>query len=521
MTKLEAMSVPKTIWLFILAVFLIQNAWMNPVAASDLAFPNDPVLLEALSGAITEVILEFRPQIKGHVLSTDKSGVFISSGSENGVTIGMRFLIESPEEEDDTVIQIDKVQPDFSHGLVVSGPDPDLMYGAVYIQDELEMEYRVPDSILRGERDFFMQLASKLEAEQGWKVTSVGNENWQYDTVSSGRIDHYTYRCELSQEEIFTGKYMSRFVLTDPGGKTLEGGITYTGDWIPIIDFESDQPDGKEWFQNRISVKEGTFAIEAIDVNDDGVLELVTAGDEDLIIYEKIDLFLKPKYIYEFERTEESSKIDRGGYLGVLEVEDGWRFYVRSSKMNQTTVCEFRQGMITGTSKIDSIPVGAVGQEETVTALWDDNRFLFKSKGLKRITNRSESSIELPIQFRYFARGELDGLPGDETVLLGRGSIPWLIGPGRIFNGGSPWGAGLWVNDMDGDGIDEIFTTSRFFPPDKLLIFEFDDGGFNLIYESEPLPGRVIDMIWSDFDSDGSFEPMVLLEVGLQKLVLF
>ncbi len=489
-------------------------------STEELPFPGDERFLGELAFEIVDAMEAFRPPISTFVLSVDDTGVFIKAGATDRALVGMRFQITPPGGGEETIIQLDRVEKDFSHGKILSGPMPDHMYGADYLPESAWVEYIVPSSEPNAKKDFFWGLASAVEASGGWSVASVGNDKWRYSTQTGQTPVLQTFKCRLSFKNDVMGTPTAFFILTAPGGEQLKGGLAYHGDWLPIT---AGTPGSVGWYEREANVGQDRYALETIDLDGDGKSEIILAGETSLSIYNCNGRYLELKYKNDFTPVAHAGPVEGDlGYLGILRISTGWRFYSRPPGVDSTSVCELVDGLFRNAQSIKGIPVANTRNgDRIILAQPLDSYHLFMPDGLQMISTSDTVRMSTPSAFTFMAIGNYDGAPGYETIYLDGDSKPHMLFGGGDIKTGFQFGAGVWSFDIDSDGQDEVVTSGRRISSDHLDFYKVENGELKLIDFSPSLDNRIIDAAFGDIDGDGNPEPLVLAGFGRDKRLIF
>jgi len=493
------------------------------VFATEFTFPEDDAFMSDLAKEIAAAMEAFQPHISTHVLSADETGVFINAGARDRALIGMRFKITNPNNNMTTIIRLDRVEDDFSHGVILSGPMPDIMYGAEYIPEEAWVHYILPSTELEEKADIFLSLAFSVKTAGGWDVASVGNGIWNYSVSGQTPPPLKTFTCELSFTEYLPGVPAAPFTLTAPGGEHLEGGITYYGDWVPIKPSSASGSDNDGWFNYEATLPQDAFAIEATDITGDGAAEIIVACHTSLRIYRRQDGYLELRFLHQFTPLKyEPISFGELGYLGLLKQSNAWRFYIRGPRYEETAVCELKEGVFNDLPGAQAVPLAVAGEGKRVMlAHPPDTYHCFQPAGISVLTAAEGITMSLPGVFTFMAVGDFDGVSGYETAYLDKNSVPHLMVGDANINGEFSWGAGLWGFDVDADGQDELVTTGRRANSDHLEYYKFDGERFLLNDVSPEFEGSILDAAFADFNGDGDPEPAVLVAFGRERRIIF
>jgi hypothetical protein len=497
-------------------------AFFAPAYAAELRFPDDPAFVSKLAGEIAAVMKIFRPEISGHVLSVDDSGAFLNVGSQNGVLIGMRFAVANPESGEITIIQISRAESDYSYGPIVRGPFPDLMYGAELIQEEAWVHYIIPESVTEGGAHFFLGIADEVESAGGAKAALVGNTKWQYSAISESATTGKSFLCNLSFSDTLTGRPMVRYTVVAPDGAKLDGGFTYSGEWVPLRETVAQSETRPGWYTREGRLRHDAFAVEALDINDDGIDEIVLACDDALVISRFRDGYLEPVYIHQFAAPLLAAP-SRGdlGCLGVLDNQGGRTFFLRGPNHGVTVVCELAGGKFADYT-IEDTPVGNPGgMNALVLAKPADGYHLFYPDTITEVPARGTKSGGLPAVFSFYAEGDFTGDGGLERAIVDWNSSLWLETGGDWINRELLLGAGLWCYDIDSNGRDELVTTSRNVGSDRLEFFGMENMAPKFTEASPFFEGRILDVCFGELDGDGEREPIILLAFGYERKIIF
>lgn len=517
-------ALARVLYAAVIASMIAFYAPVNSHATTDeLRFPDDYTFITELSKEIAGILSIFRPEISGHVLSIDDEGVFLNVGSLHGVKVGMRFAIHHPTTQAEAIVQIDRVENDFSHGLLVSGAIPDLMYGAEYIQDETRLRINIPQSAPEDDAHIFLRLADEIEATGGWKATSVGNNSWRYTVDDISGRPTRVYMCDVSFSEGLIGRPIARFTITTPEGGKLEGGITYRGEWVLIGSSRISDDSRPRWFNREGKLQDDAFAIETVDINGDGIDELVVGGNETLTVYRFRSSFLEPMYIYRFTQPLllESPRGETG-HLGVLGLENAERFFLRGPTHASTATFRLANGSFVAEADYDSVPVANISRDNGIVMAHPLNgSSYFSADSVNEVHPSGITQAQFTRSFSFVAKGNFVDNQALEPAILDSNSLLWLYVNGEWTKQNLLLGAGLWGFDVDLDGIDEIVTTSREVDADRLEFYKYEEGYTNLYMVSPSFEGRIIDVAFGDMDGDGNVEPVILIAFGFERKIIF
>ncbi len=489
----------------------------------EVPFPGDYVFFADLASEISGALGVIQPEISGHVLSIDDRGVFLNVGSIHGVKTGMRFEITDPATHELTYVQVDRVETDFSHALIVSGAVPDLLYGAEYIQDETNLRINLPQSVGEIDAHIFLGLADMIESLCGWKTSSVGNSSWRYKIEEGAIRAGWTYVCELQFSEGLMWQLVGYYTIVKPDGSMIEGCITYQGDWIRIGTSWITDDSYPDWYAREGYLPADAYAVECADINGDGTDEIVVGTDELLFIYRYNGPYLEPVYIHKFiqPRNAESRRGDMG-YLGAFSTQRGWRFFIRGPGHSSTAISTLEAGSFTDMPDTIQVPVADIpGGVGLIMADAANGYHRFNVEGVNAIYDDEIVPYTFPVTFSFCATGNFTGERETATAIIDSKSLLWLNVNGEWTTQDMIFGAGLWGHDIDNDGIDEFITTSRDVGIDRLEFYEFENDVTHFIGVSPTFEGHILDLAFGDINGDGVDEPVILTAFGLERKIIF